>query len=165
MILGHGILELAWIMALLTGLAPFFRREDVFIIIALAGGGILLWMAVSMFKSLPGLSLDMDVRDETPKNLILAGIVIGPFGLDIHNPVFLVSGAAVVAFVFYTLALPEQAASIFSQLTAEPASEVVQPTPNSSMTEVPSALYRVRVSTLLPMPLPMLLQFACLICL
>ncbi|WP_380056197.1 BCCT family transporter [Falsihalocynthiibacter sp. SS001] len=41
---------------------------------------------------------------------------IGPFGLDIHNPVFLVSGAAVVAFVFYTLALPEQAASIFSQM-------------------------------------------------
>ena len=26
---------------------------------------------------------------------------IGPFGLDIHNPVFLISGLTVIAFVFY----------------------------------------------------------------
>ena len=41
---------------------------------------------------------------------------IGPFGLDIHNPVFAISGLAVIAFVFYTLALPEQAGSVFSWL-------------------------------------------------
>ncbi|MCA0940747.1 BCCT family transporter [Yangia mangrovi] len=41
---------------------------------------------------------------------------IGPFGLDVHNPVFGISGVVVVAFVFYTLALPEQAGSIFSWL-------------------------------------------------
>ncbi|WP_010141787.1 BCCT family transporter [Oceanicola sp. S124] len=41
---------------------------------------------------------------------------VGPFGFDIHNPVFLVSGLAVVAFVFYTLALPEQAGSVFNWL-------------------------------------------------
>ncbi|UWR28599.1 BCCT family transporter [Sulfitobacter sp. W002] len=41
---------------------------------------------------------------------------IGPFGLDIHNPVFLISGIAVVIFVFYTIALPEQAAAIFSAM-------------------------------------------------
>jgi BCCT family betaine/carnitine transporter len=41
---------------------------------------------------------------------------IGPFGLDIHNPVFLISGLAIIAFVFYTLALPEQAASVFSSM-------------------------------------------------
>ena len=39
---------------------------------------------------------------------------IGPFGLDIHNPVFLVSGVCIIAFVFYTLALPEQAGAMFS---------------------------------------------------
>ncbi len=39
---------------------------------------------------------------------------IGPFGLDIHNPVFVVSGACIIAFVFYTLALPEQAGAAFS---------------------------------------------------
>ena len=41
---------------------------------------------------------------------------IGPFGLDIHNPVFLISGLAIMAFVFYTLALPEQASSVFSAM-------------------------------------------------
>ncbi|MEQ6248135.1 BCCT family transporter [Sulfitobacter sp. HNIBRBA3233] len=41
---------------------------------------------------------------------------IGPFGFDIHNPVFLISGLAVVAFVFFTLALPTQAESAFSAM-------------------------------------------------
>ena len=39
---------------------------------------------------------------------------VGPFGFDIHNPVFLISGLAIVAFVFYTLALPDQAGAAFS---------------------------------------------------
>ncbi len=41
---------------------------------------------------------------------------IGPFGLDIHNPVFLISGLSIIAFVFYTLALPEQAGELFNWL-------------------------------------------------
>ncbi|NDV00735.1 BCCT family transporter [Pseudoroseicyclus tamaricis] len=41
---------------------------------------------------------------------------IGPFGLDIHNPVFLISGISIVLFVFYTLALPEQAGGVFTWL-------------------------------------------------
>ncbi|MCL7488060.1 MAG: LysE family translocator [Desulfobulbaceae bacterium] len=75
MILGHGILELVLVLALLAGLAPFFRRDDVFVAIALAGGAILLWMALAMFRSLPGLRLDLDTRDEKRQNLVAAGIV------------------------------------------------------------------------------------------
>ena len=41
---------------------------------------------------------------------------VGPFGFDIHNPVFMVSGLSVTAFVFYTLALPEQSGEVFSWL-------------------------------------------------
>ncbi len=41
---------------------------------------------------------------------------IGPFGLDIHNPVFAISGLTIIAFVFYALALPEQANDIFGHL-------------------------------------------------
>jgi BCCT family betaine/carnitine transporter len=41
---------------------------------------------------------------------------LGPFGFDIHNPVFMVSGISVMVFVFYTLALPEQAGAVFSWL-------------------------------------------------
>lgn len=41
---------------------------------------------------------------------------VGPFGFDIHNPVFMISGLAIVVFVFYTLALPDQAGAVFSWL-------------------------------------------------
>ncbi|MFQ6552127.1 BCCT family transporter [Aestuariibius insulae] len=41
---------------------------------------------------------------------------VGPFGFDIHNPVFLISGVSIVAFVFYTLALPEQSGALFTWL-------------------------------------------------
>jgi betaine/carnitine transporter, BCCT family len=41
---------------------------------------------------------------------------VGPFGFDIHNPVFLISGISIVAFVFYALALPEQATAFFGWL-------------------------------------------------
>ncbi len=40
----------------------------------------------------------------------------GPFGLDIHNPVFLISGLSIIAFVFYALALPEQSSALFGWL-------------------------------------------------
>ena len=41
---------------------------------------------------------------------------VGPFGIDIHNPVFLISGLSIIGFVFYSLALPEQAAALFGWL-------------------------------------------------
>ncbi|QUS57727.1 BCCT family transporter [Pseudovibrio brasiliensis] len=41
---------------------------------------------------------------------------LGPIGFDIHNPVFAISALTVVAFVAYTLFLPEQANSVFSLL-------------------------------------------------
>jgi BCCT family betaine/carnitine transporter len=41
---------------------------------------------------------------------------IGPFGLDIHNPVFLISALTIVAFVAYALLAPLQAAEFFGWL-------------------------------------------------
>ncbi|MGB8623208.1 MAG: BCCT family transporter, partial [Paracoccaceae bacterium] len=41
---------------------------------------------------------------------------LGPFGFDIHNPVFMISGLTIMAFVFYALALPEQAGQLFGWL-------------------------------------------------
>ncbi len=38
---------------------------------------------------------------------------LGPFGLDVHNPVFVVSGLTVVAFVVLALALQERAEAFF----------------------------------------------------
>ncbi|SEF62622.1 BCCT family transporter [Marinobacterium lutimaris] len=39
---------------------------------------------------------------------------VGPFGLDIHNRVFAISGLAIVAFVFLTLAFQNQVEPMFS---------------------------------------------------
>ncbi len=41
---------------------------------------------------------------------------VGPFDFDIHNPVFLVSGISIAAFVFYALVFQEQAAAAFGAL-------------------------------------------------
>ncbi|WP_112323144.1 BCCT family transporter [Oceanibium sediminis] len=41
---------------------------------------------------------------------------ITPFGLDIHNPVFLISGLSIVVFVFLTLAFQDQASEFFNWL-------------------------------------------------
>jgi BCCT family betaine/carnitine transporter len=41
---------------------------------------------------------------------------IGPFGLDIHNPVFLVSGLVIVAFVVLTLAFQNDVGPLFNDM-------------------------------------------------
>jgi BCCT family betaine/carnitine transporter len=41
---------------------------------------------------------------------------IGPFGLDIHNPVFAISGLTIVAFVFLTLAFQTEVGPLFADL-------------------------------------------------
>jgi len=41
---------------------------------------------------------------------------IGPFGLDIHNPVFMISGLTIIVFVIFALALPDQAGALFGWL-------------------------------------------------
>lgn len=41
---------------------------------------------------------------------------VGPFGFDIHNPVFVISGGLVVLFVAYALAFPGQAEDFFGWL-------------------------------------------------
>ncbi|MBB3066868.1 MULTISPECIES: BCCT family transporter [Limibacillus] len=41
---------------------------------------------------------------------------VGPFGLDIHNPVFAISGLTIVAFVFITLAFQNSVGPIFNDI-------------------------------------------------
>ncbi len=41
---------------------------------------------------------------------------VGPFGLDIHNPVFMISGLTIVAFVFLTLAFQDAVGPLFGDL-------------------------------------------------
>ncbi len=43
---------------------------------------------------------------------------VGPFGFDIHNPVFMVSGLTIAGFVFYALAFHTQSEVVFNWLFA-----------------------------------------------
>lgn len=81
LILGHALLELAMLLALLFGLAPLLRHAGVFAAIALIGAAILLWMAGGMFRSLPHLSLSVQPVAKTSGPLVTSGIL-----LSVANP-------------------------------------------------------------------------------
>ncbi len=81
LIVGHGILEVALIIALMLGLAPLFNSQIFFIIIAFAGSAIMIWMAWGILKTIPNLSLNINTKSERKNNLIISGII-----MSIANP-------------------------------------------------------------------------------
>jgi BCCT family betaine/carnitine transporter len=71
------------------------------------------------------MSAQTDLTPDGPANVIETDYTVGqdniqrkmgPFSLDIHNPVFAISGLTIVVFVFFSLALPDQAAAFFGWL-------------------------------------------------
>lgn len=97
LIAGHAVLELAMVVALLLGLAPILVQDRAFVIIALAGALILLWMALGMFRSLPSLRLDFAESGKQRSNLFLAGIV-----LSLANPYWAVWWATIgLGYILY----------------------------------------------------------------
>ncbi len=99
MIFGHGMLELILVLALISGLAPFFSREDVFVVVSLLGGAILFSMACLMFKDLPSLKLQLDGSDEKPRSLVLSGIL-----LSLANPYWLIWWATIgLGYIMYSV--------------------------------------------------------------
>lgn len=84
LIVGHSVLELALLIALLFGFAPLFTQERFLVTVSLLGGSILLWMAIGMFRALPSLKIAWDAQDSKRGNLILTGILmsmINPYWL------------------------------------------------------------------------------------
>lgn len=69
MVLGHAILELALVLALLGGLASFLVRSDVTSVIAVLGGAFLLFMGFTMsWDGLRGnISLDNAMQSSGPE--------------------------------------------------------------------------------------------------
>jgi threonine/homoserine/homoserine lactone efflux protein len=99
MIFGHGLLELALIVALVSGLAPILARDDVFILISLTGGAVLLWMGLSMLRSLPELTLDCHATSKKSRNLVVMGIV-----LSAVNPYWLIWWASIgLSYIMHSL--------------------------------------------------------------
>lgn len=98
MILGHGILELGMVVALVCGLAPILLRNDVFIVISFTGGSILVWMAYTMFRDLPHLNLEMTGKDDDRRNLVLSGMI-----LSLANPYWIIWWASIgLGYIVYS---------------------------------------------------------------
>lgn len=57
-IVGHGILEAILVVALAWGLSGLMTNPTVTGLIGLLGGGLLVWMGISMFRNAKTLSLD-----------------------------------------------------------------------------------------------------------
>lgn len=67
----------------------------------------------------PSEPLENDENEEIPdysSDYVVGQDNIQPFGLDIHNPVFVISGSAIVLFVLFTFAFPAWAAENFGDL-------------------------------------------------
>lgn len=102
--LGHAVVEVPIILLIYFGFSHFFQNNVVQIVLSIIGGGMLLWMGISMFRA------RRDVV-QSGKDLSYGGVTAGII-MSISNPFFLLwwatVGIALVAkFVeFGTIGLP-----------------------------------------------------------
>lgn len=90
MIVGHAFLEIVLLFAIFFGLAPLFQKDLFFVLIALIGGGIMIWMAQSMFRSLPKLEIRAKTSENSGMNIYLAGIL-----MSLANPYWIIWWATI----------------------------------------------------------------------
>ncbi|WP_353683734.1 LysE family transporter [Thermodesulfovibrio sp. 3907-1M] len=81
LVAGHGVLELSLLLLIVSGLGSFLQMNETFIVVALVGGLFLFIMGLSMFRSLPELSLQNEFNRQAKGSLFLSGIL-----LSLANP-------------------------------------------------------------------------------
>lgn len=87
---GHALLEACLVALLFLGLGEVVKIPLVFSSIALVGGGMLLWMAYGMFRSLPSLRLDLAGGEQGGMRPVVAGAAV-----SLSNPYFILWWATV----------------------------------------------------------------------
>ena len=98
LIVGHGILEFLLLITLVLGLAPFLQRDVVFAVVAIAGGFILIGMAVGMFRSLSSLSLSLNPGAISRGSLVMQGVLF-----SVANPYWIIWWATIgFGYVLYS---------------------------------------------------------------
>lgn len=98
MIGGHAILELVLVVALLAGLAPFLQQPVVFVVTALAGSMILIWMAFGMLRTLPSLRLSWEGSTKRLNHPVLSGIL-----MSVSNPYWIIWWATIgLGYILYS---------------------------------------------------------------
>lgn len=76
LMIGHALLELALVMAIILGLGPFLKMPLIMGIIALVGGAILMWMGIQMIRTAGTLSFNMEgTESRVTYHPVLTGIL------------------------------------------------------------------------------------------
>jgi threonine/homoserine/homoserine lactone efflux protein len=85
--LGHAVIEVPLILLIYFGFAQFFQNSIVQLVLSFAGGGMIVWMGISMFRARREV-----VREgkDLPYNAFTAGIITSGF-----NPFFLLWWATI----------------------------------------------------------------------
>lgn len=86
--IGHAIIEIPLIFLLILGFGIVLKSQKTQIAVGIAGGGVLLWMAVQMLR-------DLRKAEYSPSDSYKTGPVITGFILSIGNPYFLLWWATV----------------------------------------------------------------------
>ncbi|GAB6182832.1 LysE family transporter [Thermodesulfovibrio hydrogeniphilus] len=73
LVAGHGLLELCLVFLIVSGLGSFLQMKETFIVISFLGGFFLFFMAFSMFRSLPNLSLNNEINRKVKHSLFYQG--------------------------------------------------------------------------------------------
>ena len=81
MSLGHAVIEVPLILLIYFGLKEYFQNEILQLVLAVLGGGMIVWMGIDLFRARRKMA--REGRD-TPYNAFVAGILMS--GL---NPFFL----------------------------------------------------------------------------
>lgn len=106
LIVGHGILELLFIVLILWGLGDLLMKAEVLSVIAFFGSFVLLWMGFGMIKGIKSLSLARDIErsqngklSSILKNPILAGVVV-----SLSNPYWTIWWLTIgLAYIFMSV--------------------------------------------------------------
>src|SRR3989304_4616025 len=85
--LGHAVIEVPLILLIYFGFAGFFQNDTVQVVLSLLGGGMIIWLGISMFRARAEV---VQRGTDLPYNAFVAGIITS--GL---NPFFLLWWATI----------------------------------------------------------------------
>ncbi len=70
--LGHAVIEVPLILLIYFGFARFFENSIVQLVLSIAGGGMIIWLGISMFRARVGV---VQRGKDLPYNAFVAGIL------------------------------------------------------------------------------------------
>ncbi|MGC8777892.1 MAG: LysE family transporter [Candidatus Caldatribacteriaceae bacterium] len=84
-VIGHGILELGMVIALVLGLGNVLSRHIVYQVIGVVGGVILIYFGIDMLRTIRNLKIETKEKEiDQRENLVLKGLIA-----SISNPYWL----------------------------------------------------------------------------